>query len=146
MKLEAVEVESHDGAQPPNKSSSQPVLYQSLLQRRLQALFLCSLSQMFRLDSAFQSTQQHKQVQEIEQTKAKSNLLLNNAGFIHQYIYLRKRYHTATGVWAYSAAGTLTGEFKIGRSYAQKHTKVKGSLQCNEKNGQHFSLRDNSAC
>jgi len=109
-------------------------------------LFLRSLSQMFHLDSAFQSTQQHKQVQEIEQTKAKSKLLLNNAGFIHQCIYLRKRYHTATGVWAYSAAGTSTGEFKIGRSYAQKHTKVKGSLQCNEKNGQHFSLRDNSAC
>lgn len=39
MKLEAVEVESHDGAQPPNKCSSQPVLYQSLLERHLQALF-----------------------------------------------------------------------------------------------------------
>lgn len=54
--------EGHDGAQPPNKSASQPVLCQSLLGSHLQTLYPMSCSEMFHLDHHF-NTQLKRQIE-----------------------------------------------------------------------------------
>ncbi len=86
-------VEGHDGAQPPNKSSSQPVF---IITVRKPSFHIYPMNPakwnisfwLFSMHTATKLTlAQHKQVHEI---KGKLHIK-------HHCIYLRKRYHT--GVW-----------------------------------------------